>query len=189
MKKHKIAILASGNGTNAQRIAEYFADSKNVEISLILSNKADAYVLQRAENLGIASGVFTGKELRDPSGVLKILQAADIDFIVLAGFLLLVPDFIVDAYPNKIVNIHPALLPKFGGKGFYGEKVHEAVIAAGEKQSGITIHYVNNNFDDGNIIFQALCPVDPTDTPETLANKIHALEHKYFPEIIDDILN
>jgi len=197
MKKN-VAILASGSGSNAENIIEFFKgknskefkDSKdNGEICfpVIVSNKEDAYVHERAKKLGIPS--YTFKKMDFENGkVLELLQKYQIDFIILAGFLLKVPKNLLRAYPNKIVNIHPALLPKFGGKGMYGSHVHEAVVAAGEKESGITIHYVNENYDEGQIIFQAKCEVLPTDTPDNVAKKVHALEYEFFPKVIEGIL-
>ncbi|MHC1706489.1 MAG: phosphoribosylglycinamide formyltransferase [Bacteroidales bacterium] len=182
-----IAIFASGSGTNAQRLAEYFKDHPQLRISLILSNKADAFVLERAKNLEIPAVVFSAKEFRETQQVLETLKMFDIDFLVLAGFLLLVPDYLLKAYPGKIINIHPALLPDYGGKGMYGHHVHEAVIASGDTSSGISIHYVNEHYDEGNIIFQALCPVLPDDTAETLAARIHELEYKFFPVIVEKV--
>ena len=182
-----IAIFASGNGSNAQRIAEYFAGHPNIRICLILSNKADAYVLQRARNLGIPSFVFTARELRETSIVSEVLRSHQVDFIVLAGFLLLVPSDIIHHWQGRIINIHPALLPKYGGRGMYGHHVHEAVIAAGEQESGITIHYVNARYDEGDVIFQARCPVLPGDTPDSLAGRIHELEYRHFPEVIGSL--
>lgn len=181
----RIAVFASGNGSNMQRIAEYFNETKTAQVSLVCCNKPDAFVLQRAENLGIPSFVFTKKELSDGTTVLNKLKQHNIDFIVLAGFLLLFPSDIINAYPNRIVNIHPALLPKYGGKGMYGSNVHEAVIKAKETESGISIHYVNEHYDEGDIIFQAKCSVEPNDTAETLAEKIHKLEYEFFPKIIE----
>jgi phosphoribosylglycinamide formyltransferase-1 len=183
-----IAIFASGNGSNAQRIAEYFAGHESIRICLILSNKSDAFVLQRAENLGIPSFVFSGKEFRETNIVPDILRKYQVDFIVLAGFLLLVPMNILSDWQGKIINIHPALLPKYGGRGMYGHHVHEAVIAAGEQESGITIHYVNASYDEGDVIFQAGCPVLPDDTSDSLAARIHGLEYAYFPEVIGRLL-
>jgi phosphoribosylglycinamide formyltransferase 1 len=183
-----VAIFASGNGSNAQRITEYFRNHHSVSIDLILSNKPDAYVLKRAEDLHVPSFVFTSKELRETDIVLEKLKEYHIDFIVLAGFLLLIPVYLTRAFPNKIVNIHPALLPKYGGKGMYGHHVHETVIAAGEKESGISIHYVNENYDEGDIIFQAKCPVLPGDTADSLAGRIHKLEWEHYPEVIGKLI-
>ena len=183
-----IAIFASGSGTNAENIIKYFSNRKSANVSLILSNNREAYVLKRAEAHGIKSVFFERKDFYDSGKVLKLLLENKTDFIVLAGFLWLVPLNILDYYPGKIINIHPALLPKYGGKGMYGDKVHKAVIQNHDPESGITIHYVNSVYDDGDIIFQTRCKVDKADTPETLAAKVHALEYRYFPGIIEEIL-
>jgi len=185
---HRIAIFASGSGTNAQKIMEYFQDHPLISVRLILSNNPDAYVLTRARKFHIPTLEFSRSELYKSSHILDILSVQEIDYIVLAGFLWLIPTYILKTYPNRIVNIHPALLPRYGGKGMYGKRVHETVIAAGEKESGISIHYVNENYDEGQIIFQAKCPVEPGDTPETLANRIHELEHKHYPEVIEKVV-
>jgi len=185
---HRIAIFASGSGSNAQKIMEYFQDHPTVSVHLILSNNPDAYVLTRARKFHIPVLTFSRQELYQSSHILDILSVQEIDYIVLAGFMWLIPTYILKHYPNRILNIHPALLPGYGGKGMYGMRVHEAVIAAGEKESGISIHYVNENYDEGQLIFQAKCPVQPGDTPETLANRIHLLEHKYYPEIIEKVI-
>ena len=184
--KQRIAIFASGNGSNAEAIINHFSGNEN-EISLILSNNADAFVLERAKNHGIPSIIFSGSELKTGK-VLADLQAHNTNFIVLAGFMKLVPPTIVAAYPNRIVNIHPALLPKYGGKGMFGMNVHTAVIEAKEKESGITIHYVNEHYDEGNTIFQAECEVLPDDSPSDLAERIHVLEHTHFPKVIANLV-
>lgn len=181
----KIAIFASGSGSNAENIANYFSDNQEVDVASIVSNKADAYVHERAKRLGIESVTFSKKQFTETDEVLNYLTEKQIDFVVLAGFLLKVPQNLIDKYPNKIVNIHPALLPKFGGKGMYGDRVHESVVAAKETKSGITVHYIDENYDEGNIIFQATCEVKPTDTAHDVAEKVHALEYKYFPEVIE----
>ena len=187
MKKN-VTILASGSGSNTENIIRYFRDNGNINFPLIISNKTDAYVHERAKKLGIPS--FTFKKTDFETGkVLELLKEKQVDFIVSAGFLLQIPDNLLQAYPDRIINIHPALLPKFGGKGMYGSFVHEAVVASKEKESGITIHYVNENYDEGQIIFQAKCEVLPTDTPDDVAEKIHALEYEYFPQLIEQILN
>lgn len=185
----KIAIFASGSGSNAENIIQYFAQKPKFCVKTIFCNVPDAYVLERAKKYRIPTIIFNKEELRDQGKVLRQLQEQEIDFIVLAGFLWLMPACITSAYPNKIVNIHPALLPAYGGKGMYGHHVHEAVIAAGEKESGITIHYVNDHYDQGAILFQAKCPVLPGDTPEELAGRIHELEYRYFPKVIEETLN
>lgn len=184
----RIAIFASGSGSNAENIANYFERNKEVEIALILANKPDAFVLERAKKLEIPSFVFSGKEFRSSEIVLDKLNAEKIDFVVLAGFMLLVPAYLVEAYPNKIVNIHPALLPNYGGKGMYGDFVHQAVVANKETKSGITIHFVNERYDEGNIIFQAETSVAPSDSAEDLAQKIHALEYEHFPRVIGETI-
>ncbi len=184
----KIAIFASGSGSNAENIYNYFKNNKQVEVALIVSNRQDAYVLKRAENLNIESVVFSKNDFETTGKVLDFLRNENIDFIVLAGFLLKVPANIINAYPNGIINIHPALLPKYGGKGMYGDNVHKAVREAGETESGITIHYVNENYDEGNIIFQAKCPVSKEDTYEDIAKKVHILEYTHFPEVIESVI-
>ncbi len=184
----KIAIFASGSGSNAENIIQYFAQKPQFCVKSVFCNVPDAYVLERAKKYRIPSFVFNREEFRNPDKEFRQLQEQEIDFIVLAGFLWLMPSFITAAWPNKIVNIHPALLPAYGGKGMYGHHVHEAVIAAGEKESGITIHYVNDHYDQGAIIFQAKCPVLPTDTPDDLAARVHELEYRYFPQIIEETI-
>jgi phosphoribosylglycinamide formyltransferase-1 len=184
--RKNVAVFASGSGTNAQRIIEYFRDHPQINISLVISNKADAFVLERAAKLGVPSCVFSAKEIREVELVLRKLKEFRIEYLVLAGFLLKVPDALVKDYPNRILNIHPALLPKYGGKGMYGHYVHEAVIASGDQESGITIHRVNEHYDEGEIIFQAQCPVLPDDTPDSLAERIHSLEHRHFPGVIEN---
>jgi len=183
-----IAILASGNGSNAQKIIEYFNNNSIIKIVLVLSNKKDAYVLERAKLLNIPCFTFTFEEFNNSTVVQTKLKEFNVGFIILAGFMLKLPAVLIKAFPERIVNIHPALLPKFGGKGMYGEHVHQAVIASKEKESGMTIHYVNEKYDEGKIIFQASCKVEKTDTPETLAEKIHILEHRYYPKIIESII-
>jgi len=184
----KIAILASGSGTNAENIVKYFQLSPGISVDMIVSNKSDAYVHQRAKSLGIESFTFGKQEFEDSTPVLTLFKKREIDFIVLAGFLLKIPKKITDAYHNRIVNIHPALLPKYGGKGMYGDNVHKAVIDAQERESGITIHYVNENYDEGNIIFQAKCEILPDDSADDVANKIHWLEYEYFPVTIESVI-
>lgn len=184
-----IAIFASGSGTNAQNIAEYFKTIKKIHVSLILSNRPDAFVLDRAKKLGIPSLVFTRKDFYESDRILNVLRENEIDFIVLAGFLWLIPDNLLKAFPRRIINIHPALLPKYGGKGMYGEKVHQVVIRSGDKQTGITIHYVNDHYDEGEIIFQDLLDILPEDTAESIAQKVHSLEYKHFPRVIEEVIN
>lgn len=183
----RAALFASGSGSNAENIIRYFENNPGVEFPLIISNKKDAYVHERAKNLGIPSFSFRKSDF-ESGEVLELLQQYAVDYIILAGFLLKIPENLLKAYPDKIINIHPALLPKFGGKGMYGNHVHEAVVANQEKKSGITIHYVNENYDEGEIIFQAKCEVLPTDTPDDVAEKVHALEYEYFPKVIEKVL-
>ncbi len=180
----RIAIFASGSGSNAENLAEYYRNRQDIGISIIISNKRDAYVHERARKLGIPSYTFSKAEFDEGSAVLDILREYKADFIVLAGFLLKVSQPLLDAYPRRIVNIHPALLPKYGGKGMYGDRVHREVVAAGETKSGITIHYVNEHYDEGDIIFQATCDLQQGDTPEDVAIKVHQLEYAHFPEVI-----
>jgi phosphoribosylglycinamide formyltransferase-1 len=179
-----IAIFASGSGTNAENIALYFKDSSEVRIAVIICNKPDAYVLERAKKLGIPAEILTGADMKDEARVMALLRRYEVDFVVLAGYLLRIPAYMVEAFPHAIVNIHPALLPLHGGKGMYGDRVHEDVIRCSDKESGITIHYVNEQYDSGAVIFQAKCPVLPTDTPHDLATRIHALEYAHFPHVI-----
>lgn len=183
----KIVIFASGSGSNAENIVTYFSKDKNISFPCILSNKEEAFVKVRAEKLGVPFKYFTKEEWKN-GDILRFLQEMEPDLIVLAGFLLRVPEEIISAFPEKIINIHPSLLPKHGGKGMYGMHVHEAVVADGDKESGITIHYVNENLDEGAIIFQAKCEVLPTDTPEDVAGKVHELEYKFFPEVIEKLI-
>ena len=181
-----LVIFASGSGSNAENIIRYFATKPDFCVKKIYCNVPGAYVLERARQLQVPACVFTREEFRNPDKLLRRLQDEGTDFIVLAGFLWLVPPCITAAYPNRIVNIHPALLPAYGGKGMYEHHVHEAVLAAGEQQSGITIHYVNDRYDSGDIIFQATCPVLPDDTPDTLAARVHELEYQHFPRVIEE---
>lgn len=183
-----ITIFASGSGSNAENIANYFEGSDEVRISLIVCNKADAFVFERAKKLGIPSVLLTKADMSDEARVLSLLREYKTDFIVLAGYLLLVPKYLVDAYPRAIVNIHPALIPLHCGKGMYGDKVHEDVVRCGDKESGITIHYVNEFFDNGDIIFQATCPVEPGDDAHAVATKVHALEYAHFPHVIAETI-
>jgi len=184
----RIAIFASGSGTNAQKIIEHFKENEDVEVSLILSNSESAYVLERASNEGVPAYVFDRQMFNETDQVHDILRDIGIDFIILAGFLWLIPNNILRSWTNRIVNLHPALLPKFGGKGMYGDKVHQAVIEAGEKETGISIHYVNEKYDEGEIIFQESFEVQADDTPDSLAERIHVLEHKHYPSVIEKLL-
>lgn len=184
----RIAIFASGTGSNARKIIEYFELHHHAQVTLVLSNKANAGVLDIAREHGVETIVTDRNHFYDGHTVVQQLRDRGISLVVLAGFLWLIPKELIAAFPDRIVNIHPSLLPKFGGKGMYGHHVHEAVLAAGEKQSGITIHYVNEHFDEGSHIAQFSCPVEPGDTPETLAKRVLALEHKHFPEVVDQLL-
>ena len=183
-----IAIFASGNGTNAENIIKYFSGNKDIKVKIVMANKTDAFVLERAHRLGIPTLYINREQWADATHILTLLHEQQIDFIVLAGFLARIPDALLHAYPNRIVNIHPSLLPKFGGKGMYGNKVHEAVVTAGETESGITIHYLNEHYDEGQIIAQYRCPVMPDDTPQDVATRVHALEYEYYPKVIEQLL-
>jgi len=183
-----IAIFASGSGTNAENIIAYFSTRNTAKVALILSNKRDSFVLERAAKHNIRSVFFERKEFYVTGKVLRYLLLYKIDFIVLAGFLWLVPDNILGQYKDRIINIHPALLPAYGGKGMYGEFVHRAVIEKREKVSGISIHYVNESYDKGSIIFQSKCKIEASDTPKTLEKKIHALEYEHYPRVIEEIV-
>ncbi|SFL41847.1 formyltetrahydrofolate-dependent phosphoribosylglycinamide formyltransferase [Porphyromonadaceae bacterium KH3CP3RA] len=183
----RIALFASGSGSNAENIVRYFSEKEDISIPLIISNKRDAYVHERAGRLGIPSFTFSKAEFDEGLAIIDLLRTSGIDYIVLAGFLLKVSQPLLDAYPGRIINIHPALLPKFGGKGMYGDRVHQAVVEAGETESGITIHYIDENYDEGDIIFQATCEVLPGDTPEEVARKVHALEYDHFPKVIEAV--
>jgi len=180
-----VSIFASGSGTNAEKIMEFFEHDPDIEVRSVFCNKPDAYVLERAKKFGVSTEVFDKKELESPF-FCKKLDFHQTDFIVLAGFLLKIPDHVIRAFPDRIINIHPSLLPRHGGKGMYGQRVHQAVLAAGETQSGITIHLVNEHYDEGRILSQQSCEVLPNDTPDTLADRIHALEHYWFPRIVNE---
>lgn len=183
-----IAIFASGSGSNAENIVNYFASHQDINIAMIISNKPDAYVHERSKRLDVPSFTFKKSDFDEGTAVLNKMAEYEIGFIVLAGFLLKVPHSIMEAFPNCIINIHPALLPKHGGKGMYGNNVHNAVKNAGEKETGITIHYINENYDEGDIIFQAKCEVTDLDTPQDIANKVQNLEQMHFPKIIEEIV-
>ena len=185
----KIAILASGSGSNAENIANYFKGSDYAEVSFIIANNPDAYVIERAKRLDIEYAVVTKAQFMEADSIIDMFKERDIDFVVLAGFLLLVPAKLIQAYPGRIVNIHPALLPKHGGKGMYGDRVHKAVVESGDTESGITIHLIDEQYDKGTTFFQAKCPVLPTDTPDDVAAKVHALEYEHFPHVIEEILH
>ncbi len=186
--KKRIAIFASGSGSNAQKIMEYFKKSNDTEVAIVLTNNPDAYVLQRADNFEIPSHVFDRKEFRETDDVVQLLKNLQIDLIVLAGFLWLVPENLLKAFPNKIINIHPSLLPKYGGKGMYGDKVHLAVLENKELESGITIHFVNEHFDEGEVIQQARFKIEATDDLEMIKFKGQQLEHQYFPKVIEGLI-
>lgn len=184
-----IAIFASGAGTNAENIAQYFSKSETIKVAVVLSNNRNVGVHARVNRLGVPSFVFSREDFMDGRPILAKLAEYEVEWIVLAGFMNKISDTLLEAFPNRIINIHPALLPKFGGKGMYGMHVHEAVVAAGEKVSGITIHYINEHYDEGAIIFQAQCPLLPTDTPEEVAAKVHTLEYAHYPQVIERLLN
>jgi len=186
--KKRIAIFASGSGSNAQKLMEHFKRSNDIEISLVLTNNADAYVLQRADNFEIPTHIFDKHEFYKTEEIIDLLKNLDIDFIVLAGFLWLIPKNLIAAYPGRIVNIHPAILPKFGGKGMYGDHVHNAVIAAGESEGGITIHYVDENYDEGEYIYQARYKIDKGDNLEMVKFKGQQLEHLHYPRIVETVV-
>jgi phosphoribosylglycinamide formyltransferase-1 len=186
--KKRIVIFASGSGTNTQNLIQHFQQSIFAEVVLVLSNKKDAKVLIRSKSLLVNSRHFKKEELFSSEGVLRLLKEVQADLIVLAGFLLKFPATILTEYPNQVINLHPALLPKYGGKGMYGHYVHDAVVANKEEETGITIHYVNENYDEGAIIFQKSVQLSEEDTPETVADKIHKLEYNYFPRVIEELI-
>jgi phosphoribosylglycinamide formyltransferase-1 len=186
MKKFKLAIFASGSGTNAEEIMKYFKDHEVIEVSILLSNNADAYALQRAINHNVPIKVFTRDQFKNTNEVLDLLLELGVTHVVLAGFLWLAPRYLVEAFSGKIINIHPALLPKYGGKGMYGMKVHEEVKKNADPESGITIHEVNDKYDEGKIVFQAKCLIDKGDTPEQIASKVHQLEYQNYPSVIEN---
>jgi phosphoribosylglycinamide formyltransferase-1 len=181
----RIAIFASGSGTNAEEIFKFFKGHPRIQVVTLLSNNPQAYALERAKKYGVPTLVFDRKEFRESSLVSDWLKQHQVTHLVLAGFLWLIPENLIRAYSGKIINIHPALLPKFGGKGMYGMKVHEAVKAAGETETGITIHEVNEHYDEGRILFKAICPVKSEDSPEDIAKKVHQLEYAHYPSLIE----
>jgi len=185
--KH-LVIFASGSGTNAQSITEYFQNSDVARVSAIFCNNSNAFVLERAKKMNLPVCLFNRKQFYESDYVVDTLRKYNADFVILAGFLWLIPEYFIKQYPEKIINIHPALLPKYGGKGMYGMAVHEAVIASGDAESGISIHFVDEKFDHGKIIFQARCPVSTGDTPDMLAQKIHRLEYQHYPPIIEQVV-
>ena len=186
-KKIRLAVFVSGGGTNLENIINYFSADEQVEVSMVVSNKADAYALQRAKNHDIPNAVISRKQFAEDEATV-MAAVKDCDFIILAGFLVKVPDYLIDAYPKRIINIHPALLPKYGGKGMYGQHIHEAVKAAGEKETGITIHFVNNELDAGEHIAQFKVTLSDEDTADTIAAKIHELEQAHFPKVIESVI-
>ncbi|WP_395803399.1 phosphoribosylglycinamide formyltransferase [Daejeonella sp.] len=186
--KKRIAIFASGSGSNAQKILEFFKKHPEAEVALVLSNNPEAYVLQRADNFEIPSHIFDKQEFYKSDDIVSLLKNLQIDLIVLAGFLWLIPENLISAFPNRIINIHPALLPKYGGKGMYGDKVHKAVLNAGEEESGITIHYVNEHFDEGEMIHQSRFKIEKGDDLEMIKFKGQQLEHLHYPKVVEQIL-
>jgi phosphoribosylglycinamide formyltransferase-1 len=186
---NKLAIFASGSGTNAENIMQYFNGNalSKTKVVALLANKSDAYALERARKFNVETLVFDRDTFYNTTKILDYLKSKDVNYIILAGFLWLVPEYLIDAYPDRIINIHPALLPKYGGKGMYGMNVHRAVKAAGERESGITIHYVSSEYDKGDIIFQASCAIDPSDTETDIAAKIHRLEQLHFPRVVEEV--
>jgi phosphoribosylglycinamide formyltransferase-1 len=186
-QKH-IAIFASGRGSNAQAIIDYFKNNPTIKVALIVTNNKTAGVIQIAKDNRIPFDIISPTELKEEETLIDLLELYQIDLIVLAGFLLLIPAYLVKAYPNKIINIHPALLPKYGGKGMYGTKVHETVLSNKETETGITIHYVNEKYDEGEYIAQYRCQVEPSDSAEVIAAKVHQLEHEHYPNVIEKLL-
>ena len=187
MENIRLAIFVSGGGTNCENIIRHFQGNEHVSIPIVVSSSADAYAITRAHNLGVATTVITRKQLNEePDRVFAATEGCD--YIILAGFLPKVPEYLIERFPNRIINIHPALLPKFGGKGMWGHHVHEAVKAAGETESGITIHYVNAELDQGEHIAQYSTPLSPDDTAQDIADKVHVLEMKYFPNVIEKVI-
>lgn len=184
-KHFKIALFSSGSGSNAEKIIEYFKNHPSISVEILYANNKNAFALQRAERLGVATRVFNRQDFYESDTIVTELINSGISWIILAGFLWLIPENLIQAYPEKIINIHPALLPKYGGKGMYGMHVHEAVVAANEKESGISIHLVNPIFDNGEILFQAKCDLNREDTPKDVAAKVLELEHFHFPRIIE----
>jgi len=184
-----VAIFVSGSGTNCENIIRYFKDSEEVKISLVLSNKADAYALVRAKNLNVPTAIMNKNDFNDREKMMTLMKEYEIEFIVLAGFLLIVPDFLIEAYERRMINIHPALLPKYGGKGMWGHHVHEAIKAAGETETGMTVHWVSDVCDGGEIIAQFSTPLSPDDTPDDIAHKEHLLEMEHFPKVIEEIIS
>ncbi len=186
--KKRIAIFASGSGSNAQRIMEHFKKHTEAEVALVLTNNSEAYVLQRADNFEIPTHIFGKHEFYRTSDIVNLLKNLNIDLIVLAGFLWLIPENLLKAFPSRIINIHPSILPKFGGKGMYGDRVHKTVLSDGEEESGITIHFVNENFDEGEIIHQSRFRIEKDDDLEMLKFKGQQLEHLHYPRVVEALL-
>ena len=183
----RIAILASGSGSNAENIIKYFSANEDVEVPFVISNRKEVYVHERCKYLGVPSYVYPKADFEN-GVVTKFMIDNKIDLVVLAGFLLRIPDDMLAVYPNKVINIHPSLLPKYGGKGMHGDKVHQAVVAAQDTESGITIHYLNERYDEGDVVFQAVCEVLPADTPDDVAAKVHALEYEWYPKVVEQLV-
>jgi phosphoribosylglycinamide formyltransferase-1 len=188
MERKRIAIMASGSGTNAENLMQYFSQHRNACIALVLTNNAAAGVISRAQQCHVPCVVMSQQQVKNGADMLQLLGSYDIDWVVLAGYLKLMPPEVVEAYRHRMINIHPSLLPDFGGKGMYGNKVHEAVLQSGATQSGITIHYVNEHFDKGEIVFQKQIPVISGETPEQLAQRIHQLEYEYYPKVVEQLM-
>ena len=184
----QIVILASGSGSNAENIITYFRENPEIEVAAVLTNKREAKVLERCDRLGVPAFYFNRTSFTNSDAVVRLLRGLSADLVVLAGFLWKIPENMIAEFPNKIINIHPALLPKYGGKGMYGEKVHQAVKENGETETGITIHYVNEHYDEGAIIFQAKTQVNPSDDSDSIAEKVHQLEYEHFPKVIEKLL-
>ena len=189
MERLNIAVFVSGSGTNCENLIRYFMNTDNIRVALVVSNKPEAYALVRAQRLNVPTAVVTKAELNNEDVMIPLLQQHAVGMIVLAGFLPLVPDFLVEAFPRRIINIHPSLLPKYGGKGMWGRHVHEAVKAAGDTETGMTVHYVSNVCDGGEIIAQFRVALSPDDTVEDIAEKEHQLEMMHFPKVIEEILS
>jgi phosphoribosylglycinamide formyltransferase-1 len=185
MSKSNLAIFSSGSGTNAEEIMKYFNEHPTVRVKMLLSNNPQAYALERAKKFNVPARVFSKEQFRETNEVVDWLHEAGITHVILAGFMWLIPSRLIKAFPNSMVNIHPALLPKYGGKGMYGMKVHEAIKAAGERETGISIHLVNDNYDEGEVLAQKKVDIAPTDTPEDIANKVHQLEYMHYPAVIE----
>lgn len=185
-RKFRIAVFASGSGTNAEEIFKYFKTHPDIEVVLLMTNNANAFAIQRAKNHNIEAVIFNREQYRDGGLIRKHLKDSGATHIALAGFLWLIPGYLLESYPDKIINIHPALLPKYGGKGMYGAKVHEAVKAAGDVETGITIHLVNSQYDEGRILFQKRCPISANHSPDEIAACVHKLEHEYYPKVIEE---